>query len=152
IKDGPCLLVSLEATRARRKPVIFMKVGRSELGAATVGTHTASLAGVDAIYDAVLRQHGAYRARTAEEMVDIAYAASQGVFPASNRLGLLTISGGVGALMADDAAERGLALPPLPEAAQRRLKELVLFAVPRNPIDLTAQLFNDIKLVAKNLE
>ncbi|HUL06413.1 MAG TPA: acetate--CoA ligase family protein [Candidatus Acidoferrum sp.] len=152
VKDGPRFIAGLEAARARRKPVIFMKVGRSELGAAAVSSHTASLAGADAIYDAVLRRHGAYRARTAEEMVDIAYVALRGVYPASDRLGLVTISGGVGALMADDAAERGLQVPPLPEDAQRKLKELVPFASPRNPIDLTAQPFNDIKLVTRNLE
>ncbi len=152
VRHGPRFIAALEAARARRKPVIFMKVGRSQLGAAAVSSHTASLAGADAIYDAVLRRHGAYRARTAEEMVDIAYAAGRGIYPASDRLGLITISGGVGALMADAAAERGLQVPPLPEAAQRKLKELVPFASPRNPIDLTAQPFNDIKLVARNLE
>jgi acyl-CoA synthetase (NDP forming) len=152
VKDGPRFVAALEAARARRKPVIFMKVGRSDLGAAVVSSHTASLAGADAIYDAVLRRHGAYRARSAEEMVDIAYAAARGVYPPSDRLGLITISGGVGALMADDAGERGLQLPPMPEAAQRQLKDLVPFASPRNPIDLTAQPFNDIELVARNLE
>lgn len=152
VKHGPRFIAALEAARANRKPVIFMKVGRSELGAVAISSHTASLAGADAIYDAVLRRHGAYRARTAEEMVDIAYTAARGVYPASDRLGLVTISGGVGALMADDAAERGLQVPPLPEEAQRKLKELVPFASPRNPIDLTAQPFNDIKLVARNLE
>jgi acetate---CoA ligase (ADP-forming) len=152
VKDGPRFIAALEAARARRKPVIFMKVGRSALGAAVVSSHTAALAGADAVYDAVLRRHGAYRARSAEEMVDIAYAAGRGLYPASERLGLITISGGVGALMADDAGERGLQLPPMPEEAQRRLKELVPFASPRNPIDLTAQPFNDIKLVARNLE
>ena len=152
VKHGPRFIAALEAARARRKPVIFMKVGRSELGAAAISSHTATLAGADAIYDAVLRRHGAYRARTAEEMVDIAYAAGRGIYPASDRLGLITISGGVGALMADDAAERGLQVPPMPEAAQRELKALVPFASPRNPIDLTAQPFNDIKLVARNLE
>jgi len=152
VKHGPRFIAALEAARALRKPVIFMKVGRSELGAAAVSSHTASLAGADAIYDAVLRRHGAYRARTAEEMVDIAYTALGGIYPASDRLGLVTISGGVGALMADDAAERGLQVPPLPEDAQRSLKELVPFASPRNPIDLTAQPFNDINLVTRNLE
>jgi acyl-CoA synthetase (NDP forming) len=152
VKNGSRFIGALEAARARRKPVIFMKVGRSELGAAAISSHTASLAGADAIYDTVLRRHGAYRARTAEEMVDIAYAAGRGIYPASDRLGLVTISGGVGALMADDAAERGLQVPPMPEEAQRKLKELVPFASPRNPIDLTAQPFNDIRLVARNLE
>jgi acetate---CoA ligase (ADP-forming) len=152
VKHGQRFIAALEAARSRRKPVIFMKVGRSELGAAAVSSHTASLAGEDAIYDAVLRQYGAYRARSPEEMVDIAYAAAGGLYPPSKRLGLITISGGVGALMADDATDRGLEVPPMPEAAQRKLKQLVPFAAPRNPIDLTAQPFNDIKLVAKNLE
>jgi len=152
VKHGPRFIAALEAARARRKPVIFMKVGRSELGAAAVSSHTASLAGADAIYGAVLQRHGAYRARTAEEMVDIAYAAGRGIYPASERLGLITISGGVGALMVDDATDRGLAVPPMPEDAQRKLKELVPFASPRNPIDLTAQPFNDIELLARNLE
>ncbi len=152
VKHGPRFIAALEAARARRKPVIFMKVGRSELGAAAVSSHTASLAGADAIYDAVLQRHGAFRARTAEEMVDIAYAAGRGIYPASERLGLVTISGGVGALMVDDATDRGLAVTPMPEDAQRKLKELVPFASPRNPIDLTAQPFNDIKLLARNLE
>src|SRR5262249_27878428 len=152
VKDGPRFIAALEAARARRKPVTFMRLGRSGLGGAAVSSHTAPLAGVDAIYDAVLRRHGAYRARTAEEMVEIAYAAGRGIYPASERLGLVTISGGVGALMADDAAERGLQVPPLPADAQRKLKELVPFASPRNPIDLPAQPFNDIELVARNLE
>ncbi len=152
VKDAARFIDALKAAHARRKPVIFMKVGRSELGAAAVASHTASLAGADAIYDAVLRQHGAYRARTAEEMVDVAYAASRGIYPAGNRLGVITISGGVGALLADEAADRGLEVPPLPAAAQRRLKDLVPFAAPRNPIDLTAQPFNDVGLVARYLE
>jgi len=152
VKDAARFIGALKAAHAQRKPVIFMKVGRSELGAAAITSHTASLAGADAIYDAVLRQYGAYRARTAEEMVDVAYAASRGVYPASDRLGLITISGGVGALMADEAADRGLAVPPMPEAAQSRLKALIPFASPRNPVDLTAQPFNDIALVARNLE
>ena len=152
VKNGARFIDALKAAHAHRKPVIFMKVGRSDLGAAAIGSHTASLAGSDAIYDTVLRQYGAHRARTAEEMVDIACAAGRGIYPASNRLGLITISGGVGALMADDAADRGLNVPPMPEAAQRQLKELIPFASPRNPVDLTAQPFNDIKLVARNLE
>jgi acyl-CoA synthetase (NDP forming) len=152
VKDAGRFTEALTAAQARRKPVIFMKVGRSAVGADAIRSHTASLAGADAVYDAVLRQYGAYRAATAEEMVDVAYAAGHGRYPVSNRLGLITISGGVGALMADAAADRGLEVPPMPEAAQRRLRELVPFASPRNPIDLTAQPFNDIGLVARNLE
>src|SRR5579883_2745842 len=54
IKDGLLLVEALEKARANRIPVIFMKVGRSEVGAQAAGSHTASLAGDDAVYDAVL--------------------------------------------------------------------------------------------------
>ena len=80
-RNGPRLIAALEAARAARKPVIVMKVGRSRAGSAAVSSHTAALAGEDAIYDAVLRQYGAYRARSTEEMLDIAYACQPRIFP-----------------------------------------------------------------------
>ncbi|MEM8760811.1 MAG: CoA-binding protein, partial [Pseudomonadota bacterium] len=149
IKDGPGLIEALEVARAERKPVVFMKVGRSEVGAEAANSHTASLAGEDAVYDEVLRAHGAYRARTTEEMLDVAYAARPRIYPAGRRLGLVTISGGAGVLMADAAADHGLDVAPMPEAAQAELKELVPFASPRNPVDVTAQFFNDLSIVPR---
>ena len=147
IKDGEVLVGALETARAARKPVIFMKVGRSAVGAQAASSHTASLAGEDRIYDAVLRQCGAYRARTTEEMLDVALACRPRIYPAGNKIGLVTISGGAGVLMADAAADYGLEVAPMPADAQAKLKELVPFASPRNPIDVTAQFFNDLSLI-----
>lgn len=152
VKDADMLVDGLETARAERKPVIFMKVGRSEAGAAAASSHTASLTGEDAVYDAVLRQHGAYRARSTEEMLDIAYAARPRIYPAGNRLGLVTISGGAGVLMADAAEDRGLDVAPMPEDAQAELKQILPFAAPRNPVDVTAQFFNDLSLVPRFTE
>lgn len=150
IKDGPALIRSLELARANNKPVIFMKVGRSEEGAAAAASHTASLAGADEIYDAVFRQHGVFRADTTEEMLDIAYACTAGIYPAGDKIGLVTLSGGVGVQMADHANKMGLNVAPMPQAAQARLKSALPFAAPRNPVDTTAQIFNDLSLVGKN--
>lgn len=147
IKDGEVLVDALETARAARKPVIFMKVGRSAVGAQAASSHTASLAGEDKVYDAVLRQCGAYRARTTEEMLDVALACRPRIFPAGRKVGLVTISGGAGVLMADAAADHGLEVAPMPADAQAKLKELVPFASPRNPVDVTAQFFNDLSLV-----
>ncbi|MEM7500299.1 MAG: acetate--CoA ligase family protein, partial [Pseudomonadota bacterium] len=119
------------------------------VGAAAASSHTASLAGEDAVYDAVLRAHGAYRARTTEEMLDVAYAARPRIYPAGRKIGLVTISGGAGVLMADAAADYGLEVAPMPEAAQAELKELVPFASPVNPVDVTAQFFNDLSIVPR---
>jgi len=149
IKDGDVLVEGLEAARAARKPVIFMKVGRSEVGAAAASSHTASLAGEDVIYDAVLRQCGAYRARTTEEALDLAYAARPRIFPVGKRLGLVSVSGGGGVLMADAAADHDLDVAEMPAEAQAEMKALLPFAAPRNPVDVTAQILNDMTLVPR---
>ena len=149
IKDGDALVDALEVARLNRKPVIIMKVGHSPVGAHAASSHTASLAGEDAVYDAVLRAGGALRAHSTEEMLDAAIACRPRIYPAGKKVGLVTISGGGGVLMADAAEEHGLDVAPMPEDAQRELKELVPFAAPRNPVDVTAQFFNDLSLIDK---
>jgi acetate---CoA ligase (ADP-forming) len=151
-RDGDRLVAALEAARRAGKPVVFMKVGRSEIGAEAASSHTAALAGADAVCDAVLRQYGAHRARTTQELIDIAYAASSGALPRGPRLGIVTISGGVGVLMTDEASDRGLEVPPMPAAAQAALKKRLPYAGVRNPIDITAQAFNDPLLLRDNLD
>ena len=149
VKDGEQFTKALDTARSEKKPVIFMKVGRSEVGAAAANSHTASLAGEDAVYDEVLRAHGAYRVRSTEEMLDVAYATKPRIFPAGKNLGLVTISGGGGVLMADAASDEGLTVGPMPQDAQDKLKQLVPFASPMNPVDVTAQFFNDLSIVPK---
>lgn len=149
IGNGAILIEALEAARTNRKPVVFMKVGRSPVGAAAASSHTASLAGEDAVCDAVLRQHGAWRVKTTEEMIDIAIAARPRIYPAGRKLGIVTISGGAGVLMADDAEDEGLEVTPMPDDAQAALKEILPFAAPRNPVDVTAQFFNDLSLIPR---
>ncbi|MGY6633436.1 MAG: acetate--CoA ligase family protein [Alkalilacustris sp.] len=152
IRDADRLVGALELARDAGKPVVFMKVGRSDIGAEAASSHTAALAGEDAVCDAVLRQYGAHRARTTQELVDIAHAVSASPLPRGRRLGIVTISGGVGVLMADAAAETGLEVPPMPEPAQAALKAQLPFAGVRNPIDITAQAFNDPSLLPRNLD
>jgi acyl-CoA synthetase (NDP forming) len=152
IGDGPRFCDALEAARAARKPVVVMKVGRSALGEAAAKSHTASIAGDDRVFDAVLAEFGAYRARTTEEMLDIAYVAQKRIYPARNTLGVVTISGGAGVLISDAAEAAGLPMPEMPADAQARLKALVPFASPRNPVDCTAQAFNDMSVIGRFAE
>ncbi|MDG2039316.1 MAG: CoA-binding protein, partial [Ilumatobacter sp.] len=152
IRDRDRLFASLALAHERGKPVIFQKVGRTEVGAAAVRSHTAALAGSDAVYEGVFHQFDVYRATTTEEMLDVAYAASFGTFPASRRVGLMSISGGVGVQMADEAVQRGLDVAPMSDAAQAQLKAALPFASPRNPVDITAHAFNDPGLVGTNLD
>jgi len=152
IRDGARFAAALDAARVARKPVALMKVGRSAIGAVAARSHTASIAGDDGVMDAVLAELGVHRARTTEEMLDVCYVAGKRIYPARNTLGVVTISGGAGVLIADAAEAAGLPMPEMPEAAQDRLRALVPFASPRNPVDCTAQAFNDMSVVGRFAE
>jgi acyl-CoA synthetase (NDP forming) len=142
-RDGARLRAALARAKANHKPVIAMKVGVSEQGVAAIASHTGSLAGSDAVFDAVFRENNVYRAQSLDEIVDVAYGCAGGVFPKSPRLGVVTLSGGVGIQMADAAVEKGLELPRMPDPAQQKILALVPFAGPANPVDTTAQVVND---------
>jgi acetate---CoA ligase (ADP-forming) len=151
-RDGAALIAALEAARAAGKPVIVVKVGRSAVGAAAAASHTAALAGGDAVYDAVFRETGAWRAPSAEEAIDVAELCMGGRYPAGRRLGVVTISGGGGILIADCAAEAGLDLPEMPAEAQAELRAALPYCTPRNPVDITAQALNRMDLFERNLD
>ena len=151
-QDAARLTAALAIARARRVPVVLMKIGRSEVGREAAATHTAALAGSDAVFDAVLRQYDVHRADSVDELLDVAYACAAGKFPAGNALGLITTSGGFGIMMADTAESCGLSVPPLPQAAQDELRALVPFAAVRNPVDVTGQYLNDETIIRPMFE
>jgi len=152
IKDGAAFAEAVARARANGKPVIAMKVGGSTIGAAAAASHTASLAGSDAIYDAAFRQLAVERAKTPEDLVNIAYACTRGRLPSSRRLAVMTMSGGAGVLMADAAEEGGLELTPLSDDAQKEVIGWVPFAAARNPVDVTAQALNDPSILDKSFD
>ncbi len=148
IRESAKFISALKLARANRKPVVMMKVGRSALGGHAAQSHTASIAGDDGVTQAVLDEFGVVRARTTEEMLDIAYAATKRIYPAGNKLGVLTVSGGAGVLISDAAEAAGVAMPEMPAETQARLRTLVPFCAPRNPVDCTAQVTNQMDLIA----
>jgi acyl-CoA synthetase (NDP forming) len=152
VRDQAPFFAALAAAHTRRKPVILLKVGRTEQGARAAASHTASLAGSDVVYDAIFERYGAYRARSTEEMLDVAYAASRGRFPAGRRLAILTNSGGIGVQAADFAADEQLYVPLTSAAVQQRLIELAPQGAPGNPIDLTGQVANDPPIFARAID
>jgi acyl-CoA synthetase (NDP forming) len=152
IKDRDRFAKAVTRARANGKPVIAMKVGGSAVGAAAAASHTASLAGSDAIYDAAFRQLGVERATSPEDLIEIAYACTRGRLPRSRRLAVLTVSGGAGVLMADAAEREGVELTPLSPESQAEILGWVPFAAPRNPVDLTAQPLNEPELIDKGFD
>ncbi|HVM79516.1 MAG TPA: CoA-binding protein, partial [Stellaceae bacterium] len=151
-RDGRKLMEGLRRARAAQKPVICLKPGATEAGAAAVAAHTASPAGSEAVFAAVLRQMGVYRAHSLEEFFDIGAAAAAGVLPQDGRVGLVTVSGGIGVLMADTAERLGLAVAPAPAPLQAKIRALVPFAATRNPIDITGHVVADRSLIDRSLD
>jgi acetyltransferase len=120
-----------------RKPVVLLKTGRSVEGARAVSSHTGALAGSDAVFDAAVRQAGAVRARTIEELFDLARALESQPLPRGRRLLIVTNGGGLGIVATDAAREAGLEVPPTEAAIQDRLRPILPgTASLQNPVDL----------------
>jgi acyl-CoA synthetase (NDP forming) len=152
VHDGRKFVAALERAHERGKPVLMLKVGTSEVGAAAAASHTASLAGSDQVFDAVLRQCGAYRAESLEHLTDVAAAVSGGRYPADRSIGIVSMSGGVGVLSADRASARGLDVRELPQPVQAKLRQAVSFSATRNPVDTSAAGMTDFGIFAQFIE
>lgn len=135
-KDGAKLRRVL-ATAGRKKPVVVLKLGRTESGRRATVAHTGTLAGRREAYAALFRETGAAPVDSIDELVETAGLFLHARLPAGGRTAFLTISGGATALISDLNAAAGLECPALSEAAQSRLGE-ILAVTDRpfhNPID-----------------
>lgn len=142
-RDGAKLRKALEMARRVGKPVVAIKVGRSEEGTRAALSHTAALTGSDQGYDALFDATGVYRAKTIDEFIDVAAAASIKHLPLGRRVGLISMSGGVSILMADRCQDLGMAVPQLSDRLQSSLARILPHSCVANPIDVTAQIINE---------
>ena len=153
MKDAHRLREVGEAALAAGKPIMVWKVGNSEEGRRAAASHTANLGGAMALYRAAFEQTGILQVEDMQDIVDCSHAFLSGKPPRGNRVAIITISGGAGILMTDEAIARGLAVQPLSESTVEKLRPLVpSFAALGNPIDLTAAIFDDTDLCGKALE
>lgn len=152
VKDGPRFAEALRAAHRTRTPIVMIKSGSSAAGEKAAGSHTGSFTGSDAVFDLVLREYGVYRARTIEEQLDVVYAAQRARPAAGRRLGVVTLSGGVGAQLCDAADRYGLVVPEFPAEARTRVQEMLPYATVTNPIDVTAQVLQDTSVLTAAVE
>jgi acetate---CoA ligase (ADP-forming) len=126
------------------KPIVAVKAGYTSEGSRAALSHTASVVGSGEVYDAICRQYGVIQTSSVEEMIDFGLAFQTGRGMAGRRVGVMTLSGGSGVLIADAAETVGLTVPPLPEADQEYLGSMMAsFASPANPVDLTGNFNKD---------
>ena len=131
------------------KPLIVLKSGRTPGGKVAAESHTKSLAGADATYDALFQKYGVCRAQTIEEFYDFAKAVAYLKPPQGNRILFITTSGGAAILATDAAEKEGLVVSPLPPELDEKLEGVVPpHAIRSNPLDLTgdanAEMFRQV--------
>ena len=140
IRDVDKFLAAARRAAEIGKPVIVTKVGRSGAGERAAASHTASMAGWSAAYDAVFAKYGFIVSNDLDEAVTIAAVLTTNPLPKGDRVAVLTVSGGAGIWGADTVSMQGLQVPELSEPIQAEIKKLLpSYGAARNPIDVTAQ-------------
>src|SRR4051794_21549543 len=102
----------------RGKPIVLIKIGRSELGARAARSHTAALTGADALYDAVFAQYGVIRVQDYDELLEVAHLLAHTPKPEVPDIAVVSHSGGISSLTADMCGQAGLDLPTLGDEAR----------------------------------
>lgn len=136
IGDGQTFMQVAEET-SHKKPIIVVKSGTTSAGAKAAASHTGSLAGSDAAYDAAFHQSGVLRARTVQELFDYAIAFANQPLPLGKRLGIVTNAGGPGILCTDAVENMGMSLASLdPSTVEKLRTKLPPAANFHNPVDV----------------
>jgi len=136
IRSPRKFVAAAQAAAEASKPILLVKVGRSEVARRTVQAHTGSLAGSDAVIDAIFRRLGVVRLDSLDELVEAAELFLTCPLPAGEGVGLLSLSGGQIGLVADLAQDLGLEFPAFSEEAQQALAEILPpYSTIANPLD-----------------
>lgn len=126
--------------RAAGKPIVALKIGRSDAGARAAASHTGAMAGSDRTYDAFFRDLGVIRAQSFGDLVDVPAALATQPVLKGRRVAVLTSTGGAGTLVADSLGLTGFDAPMPDAETVARLKQAMPEghgALDGNPVDIT---------------
>lgn len=144
LKNVPGFAAAAHKALLKGIPIIALKTGVSQLGAELALSHTSSLAGSDALYDALFERLGVIRVSGPVSFVETLKAAACGNLPAGNRLIALACSGGDAGLLADYAERNQLHLPSLDQSQRDQLSQVLpSYANLVNPLDFTTAIWGD---------
>lgn len=138
---------------ARKKPIILLKGGESEAGAATASSHTGAMSGENRVWEGFFRQTGIIRVRSLDEWVDTIVAAALLTPPKGNGVFLVGGGGGNSVAYTDICIREGLGVPQLSDSTMKELRKTVPAAgsIAGNPLDMF-RVFQDSRYLAEILE
>lgn len=113
IRDPEKYVAALDKAADRGKPVVVLKVGKSDRTRAAITGHTGGLAGESKVFSQILRRHRAIEVNDMDELTEVLAVCQGARWPKGPRVGVLTASGGQAELILDLATEHGIDLPPL---------------------------------------
>ena len=123
---------------SKKKPVVMLKAGRTQLGARAAASHTGALAGDDKVYDDLLRACGVVRAYSLNDMLQFARGLSVLPTPKGEEIVIITGAGGSGVLLSDAVVANGLSLMKFPKDLDEGFKQFIPpFGASGNPVDIT---------------
>lgn len=137
-KDARKFLEVARLAAERGKPLVMIKIGRSELGSRAARSHTAALTGTDALYEAVFAQYGVVRVQNYDELLEVSQLLANTPRPSQPGIAVVSHSGGISSLTADMCGQAGLDLPVLSEQARDGINSVLKgFGWAANPSDVT---------------
>ena len=143
LRDGERFRRVAARLRDEGRPLILLKIGDTEKGAEAAASHTASLAGSQAVYRSVFEDLNVMMAEDLAHLADLTYLARFRERTAGKRLAILTISGALGALLSDKFVKAGVDIPTLPAEVQTVLRSgIPTYGMVANPVDLTGNVVN----------
>jgi acyl-CoA synthetase (NDP forming) len=136
VREPGRFVAALDRAADRGKPVVVLKVGRSERARRAITSHTGGLAGEARVFSAVLRAHRAIEVGELDEMVEVLACCQGPRWPTGRRLAVMTASGGQAELILDLATAAGLHLPPLSDASRGAMQRSIgTLTGDGNPLD-----------------
>lgn len=140
IRDPATFRLACERARANGKAIVAYKTGISEVGHRAVASHTGSLAGDDAVYEAFFRECGVVRVPDLQALADAAVVLSWQPLPAGRRVAVVSTSGGACSVIADECEKYGIEIPLLREETRAKIDQIIPpFGASQNPVDITMQ-------------
>ncbi|MDT8379696.1 MAG: acetate--CoA ligase family protein [Desulfotignum sp.] len=139
VKDGRRFFNSARRV-SRKKPVVVLKGGRTEMGRQAAASHTGAMASNSRVFDAACSQAGIIQVDQPLELLDLSAVFSSLPLPRGNRVAIMTLGGGWGVIATDLCTEYGLVVPPLSRDIIERLNGLLPdFWSHGNPVDLVGE-------------